>query len=137
VTRGSRVLRIGVASRDEMRARTLAIARGDYRPGANEPKIWFASIESLAQVLSTKNRLLLELIRSAKPASVKELAQLAKREESNLSRTLHTMERYKLVRLNRGGRGRLVPEVPYERLALELPLALQAAQLERKRGLVR
>ncbi|MGH6662133.1 MAG: helix-turn-helix domain-containing protein [Rhodospirillales bacterium] len=127
-----KVLRIGIASRQEMRTRTIAVARGDHKPGADEPKVWFTSLESLAQVLSTKNRLLLELIRRTRPASMKELATLSGRAESNLSRTLHTMERYGLVRL-RKAKGRIVPEVPYERLELGLPIAARAPESERAR----
>jgi predicted transcriptional regulator len=121
-----RVLRIGIASRDEMRARTLAIARGDIRPGPGEPKVWFTSIESLAQVLSRKNQLLLEIIRSARPASMAHLAELSGREPGNLSRTLHTMARYGLVRLKKVDH-RTVPEVPYDRVALDMPLAAAPA----------
>ncbi len=122
MSKNAKVLRIGIASRQEMRARTIAIARGDHKPGTAEPKVWFTSLESLAQVLSTRNRLLLELIRYTRPASLKELAETSGRAESNLSRTLRTMERYGLVRL-RKARGRIVPEVPYERLELGLPIA--------------
>lgn len=128
-----KVLRIGIATRQEMRARTVAIARGDYRPSPNEPKVWFASLESLSQVLSTRNRLLLEMIRRARPASMKELAVLSGRAESNLSRTLHTMARYGLVRLNKA-RGRIVPEVPYERLELGLPIGAETAGSDRARA---
>jgi predicted transcriptional regulator len=127
------VLRIGIASRDQMRARTMAIAKGELKPGPNDPKVWFTSIESLAQVLSTSNQLLLELIRRAKPESVAKLAELSGREESNLSRTLHTMEKYHLVRLSKGERGRIVPEVPYDRVAFDLPIAVQAAELARSK----
>jgi predicted transcriptional regulator len=127
------VLRIGIASRDRMRERTLAIARGKYKPRANEPKVWFTSLESLAQVLSTKNQLLLELIRKSRPASMRELARISGRKESNLSRTLHTMERYKLVNL-RSEDGRIVPEVPYDRLAFELPIAANDAELREERA---
>jgi predicted transcriptional regulator len=41
---------------------TMAIARGQYKPKKIEPKIWFESIKSLAQVLSNENQLLLQLI---------------------------------------------------------------------------
>lgn len=44
----------------QIRARILAIARGDYKPKATEPKIWFTSIRSLAEVLSDDNRALLQ-----------------------------------------------------------------------------
>ncbi len=134
MNKNAKVLCIGIASRDEMRARTIAIARGEYVPKANEPKVWFTSLESLAQVLSSRNRLLLELIQRAHPASMRELAELSGRAESNLSRTLHTMERYGLVRLSETENGRIVPEVPYERLAFELPIAAQTTILERARA---
>jgi predicted transcriptional regulator len=49
-------LRIGIASYEEMKERTMAIARGELKPGDDEPKLWFTSIESLARVLSDKNR---------------------------------------------------------------------------------
>ena len=43
-----KTLRIGIAPFADMKARTLAIARGEMKPGADEPKLWFTSIESLA-----------------------------------------------------------------------------------------
>ncbi len=122
----ARILRIGIAPRAEMRARTLAVARGEASAGPDDPKVWFTSIESLAQILSTRNQLLLELIRRARPQSVARLAELSGRAKGNLSRTLRTMERYRLVRLRRAPRGRLVPEVPYERVELGFPIRAAA-----------
>ena len=115
-------LRLGIASRAQMKARTLAVARGEHKRAADEPKVWFTSMESLAQVLSTKNTLLLEMIRRARPASLKELAALSGRAAGNLSRTLRTMERYRLVTLTETDSGTLVPTVPYDRLMLEREL---------------
>jgi predicted transcriptional regulator len=135
----AKILRIGIASREQMKARTVAIARGQYKLSENEPKVWFTSMESLAQVLSSKNTLLLAMIRRARPGSLKELAELTGREMSNLSRTLKTMERYRLVKLERSTEGTVVPSVPYDRLSFEqelgadqivLPISFQAAQLE-------
>jgi predicted transcriptional regulator len=125
-----RVLRIGIASRDAMIERTLRIARGDYKPKPDEPRVWFASLESLAQVLSSRNQLLLKLIARAEPASLRELARLSGRRESNLSRTLKTLERYKLVELKRLGR-EIVPRVPYEKLDVEAPIEIRARQPSR------
>ena len=133
MSRQSRVLQVGIASRDEMRARTIAIVRGEHKRGPDEPRVWFTSFESLAQVLSRKNRLLLELIQSSKPASMSELAMLSGRAESNLSRTLRTMERYGLVRLTRADH-RMIPEVLYDRLSLELPITSQAGETFRNRS---
>jgi predicted transcriptional regulator len=140
MTSRTKILRIGIASREQMKARTMAIARGEHRPSADEPKVWFTSMESLAQVLSSKNTLLLEMIRRAQPASLKKLAELSGRQISNLSRTLHTMERYRLVKLERSN-GTVVPTVPYDRLAFEhelgmqmaIPISFQAAQNELRR----
>jgi predicted transcriptional regulator len=116
-----KTLKIGIASYEEMKARTLAIARGELKPRPEDPKVWFTSAESFAKVLSGKNRALLALIASTHPASLQELADRTGRKTSNLSRTLKTMERYRFVRLHRGKRGRIRPEVPYQSISLELP----------------
>ncbi len=57
-----RILKIGIISREDYQKRTLAIARGEYRPKKDEPKIWFESLQSMAQVLSNENRELLKII---------------------------------------------------------------------------
>lgn len=118
----SKTLKIGIASYQNFKARTLAIARGEYKPSKDEPKIWFSSIESLAQVLSTKNQMLLEIIATKHPESITELASLSGREKSNLSRTLKTMERYGLVELKPGTGKEIIPYTPYEHLKVEYNL---------------
>lgn len=95
---------IGIATQQAIRDRALAIARGERKPAAGEPKIWFASLRSLAEVLSDDNRALLQLIREQQPESLNHLAQMSGRSPSNLSRTLKTMERYGLVELRRQAR---------------------------------
>jgi predicted transcriptional regulator len=115
-------LKVGIASYEQMKARTMAIARGEHRVVPNEPKVWFTSTESFARVLSAGNRELLRIIAEKAPASLDELAELTGRAKSNLSRTLKTMEGYGLVRLERGERGRIAPRVTHDRVELELPL---------------
>ena len=115
-------LKVGIASYDEMRARTLAIARGEHRVDAGEPKVWFTSTESFAKVLSAGNRDLLRVIAERAPGSLDELAQLTGRKKSNLSRALKTMAGYGLVRLERGERERIAPKLTHDRIALDLPL---------------
>ena len=95
---------IGIASQEDIRARARAIARGEHRPAAGEPKIWFTSMRSLAEVLSDDNRALLRMIREEQPDSLSRLADLTGRAPSNLSRTLKTMERYGLVEMRRQDR---------------------------------
>src|SRR5215469_5529275 len=118
-----RTLRVGIASYEQMKARTLAIARGQYKPAAGEPKVWFTSAESFARVLSDRNRALLAIIAKSSPESLARLAELTGRKKSNLSRTLRTMERYGFVRLKRGARGSIIPRVPYQKISLTLPLS--------------
>jgi predicted transcriptional regulator len=118
-----RTLRVGIASYEEMKTRTLAIAKGEYKLAAGEPKVWFTSAESFARVLSDRNRALLGFIAESAPESLSQLAEVTGRKKSNLSRTLKTMERYGFVQLHRGARGSVIPRVPYQRISLILPLS--------------
>jgi predicted transcriptional regulator len=115
-------LKVGIASYDEMKALTLAIARGHRKLTPREPRIWFPSTESFAKVLSAGNRDLLRVIAQESPGSLEELARLTGRKKSNLSRTLKTMANYGFVRLERGPRGRIAAKVVHDRVALELLL---------------
>lgn len=118
-----KTLKVGIASYEDMKARTLAIAKGDLRPKPSDPKVWFTSPESFAKVLSNRNRALLAQIADTHPASLHELASSTGRTPGNLSRTLKTMERYGLVRLHKGERGKVRPEVPYRDVQLEMTLS--------------
>lgn len=117
------MLKVGIASYEQMKARTLAVARGKQRVREDDPKIWFTSMESFAKVLSDRNRALLALISETQPDSLAELSQASGRAKSNLSRTLKTMERYGLVQLRKGQGGTIIPRVPYSGIALSVPLA--------------
>ncbi|CAM8643887.1 COG4190 Predicted transcriptional regulator [Oxalobacteraceae bacterium] len=99
-----KVLKIGIAPQEKIRERVLAIARGEIKPKPSDPKIWFTSMRSLSQVLSDENRALLDVIRTARPASISELADITGRKQGNLSRTLKTMSRYGLVKMERNDR---------------------------------
>lgn len=95
---------IGILPQARIRERMLAIARGEYKPRAGEPRIWFTSMRSLAEVLSDENRSLLRVIRDAKPASITSLADMTGRKPGNLSRTLKTMSNYGFVEMRRENR---------------------------------
>ena len=120
--RATKTLKVGIASLEDMKKRTMAIARGRFKPAKDDPKVWFTSPESFAKVLSNKNRALLNVIAATQPDSLQALAARTGRQTSNLSRTLRTMERYGFVRLHRGARGKIRPEVPYREITLTLPL---------------
>ena len=96
-----RKMEIGIMPRDKFKQYTLEIARGERKPRKGEPKIWFDSLESMAQVLSTKNRELLKIIKEQNPNSLKELAEVTGRSPGNLCRTLKNMEQYGIVELHK------------------------------------
>lgn len=79
----------------------MSIARGAYKPKPGEPKIWFNSMRSLAEVLSDENRALLRVIKESRPESITSLADMTGRKPGNLSRTLKTMSNYGLVEMKR------------------------------------
>ncbi len=113
-------LKVGIATLEQYKKRTMAIARGEYVPRQNEPRVWFQSLETMSQVLSDKNRALLALIVETQPRSLNELAETTGRAKSNLSRTLKTMERYGLVHFEEGPGRQLAPRVDYSGVELEL-----------------
>jgi predicted transcriptional regulator len=115
-------LRVGIASYEQFKAYTMAIARGEYKRAPGEPKVWFSSIESFAKVLSERNRELLRLIAETRPQSLNELAEVTGRAKSNLSRTLKTLERHGLVRFEKGKGRTLAPRTIYTDVVLDLPL---------------
>jgi predicted transcriptional regulator len=96
-----KVIVIGILPQDQIRQRVLAIARGEIKPKPSDPKIWFTSMKSLAEVLSDDNRALLRVIAETAPESISALAQSTGRKPGNLSRTLKTMSNYGIVDLKR------------------------------------
>lgn len=115
-------LKVGIASYEDFKERTMAIARGDQTPAREDPKVWFTSIESFAKVLSDRNRALLALIGEINPSSINELAERTGRAKSNLSRTLRTMERYGLIRFEKGAGRTQAPRLVYTDVVLDVPL---------------
>jgi predicted transcriptional regulator len=92
---------IGIMPQDKIRERIYAIAKGEIKPKPSEPKIWFTSMKSLAEVLSDDNRALLHVIKDSQPDSISSLAEMTGRKPSNLSRTLKTMSNYGIVEMKR------------------------------------
>lgn len=92
---------IGIMPQEAIRARVLAITRGEYRPKPDEPKVWFTSMKSLAEVLSDENRALLRVITETQPESISALAEATGRKPGNLSRTLKTLSYYGIVEMRR------------------------------------
>ena len=118
-----KTLKVGIAPREAIARYTRDVVAGRRRRTADDPDIWFTSVESFAKVLSERNRELLALIAERRPDSLDSLAAATGRAKSNLSRTLHTMARYGLVRLEKGQGRRVRPVVTFDKVELRLALA--------------
>lgn len=103
-------MNIGIMDREQYRQRTIAIAKGERTPKDNEPKVWFESLQSVAQILNNDNQRLLKLIMDKQPQSLKELEHLSGRSSSNLSRTLKTMASYGFIKIEKDNQ-RIIPTV--------------------------
>ena len=97
----SNVMKVGIMSKADYVKRSIAIARGEYVPKRGEPKVWFESLRSLAEALSSDNQELLRLIAEKKPQSLAELEEISGRKKSNLSRTVKMLEGYGILSVDR------------------------------------
>jgi len=122
----SRTLYVGIMSKADYIKRTIAIAKGEHKPKKDEPKVWFESIKSLAQVLSNENQELLKIIDEKHPKSLSELETLTGRKKSNLSRTLKTLERYGIAVLQKE-KNTLIPKVNATDFRVEFGLGSSAS----------
>ncbi|MGN7612860.1 HVO_A0114 family putative DNA-binding protein [Magnetococcales bacterium HHB-1] len=113
-----RILKIGILSYKELKERNLAIAKGDYIPSEDDPKVWFTSEESFSQIIGS-NRLLLEIMVHAQPTTISDLAKKANRRPSNVSRTLKTLEQYGVVKMVAGKGNKKKPVFPYDGYKVE------------------
>ena len=107
----------------------------DPTAAANIPKRWFdsddtaahalgsaASAEAMVKLLSAENLTLLHLIGAHRPDSVRALAELAHRKESNLSRTLKKLHEAGIVDFEDGAGRTRAPRLVARRVTLDLDL---------------
>ncbi len=118
----TRQIKVGIMPLKEFQAYARVVATGKHKRKRGEPKIWFNSMASLAQVLSDQNRELLALIAQEEPESISQLAKLSQRSQSNLTRTLKKMEHYGLVRMKAGVKGKQQPSVPYTDILVDMSI---------------
>ena len=99
------------------------------------PKRWFdsdatamkslgtrTSAEALVKLLSPENLKVLRLIGTRRPGSVRELATLVKRKESNLSRTLKKLQEAGIIAFEKGTGRTRAPRLIARRVTLDLDL---------------
>lgn len=114
----SKVLKVGIATVVEQRARSLAIAAGTRKRSDNEPNVWFPSVAAMARVLSDENMALLKAVREQHPDSMDALAQVVGKQAPNVSRSLHAMAEYGLVKFVKNGRT-VTPQTTFEHLSVD------------------
>ena len=73
--------------------------------------ISFNSIEELSKVLTPKRKELLDAVKKFNPSSLKELAQILRRDYKNVYKDAILLERTGFLELKREGK-RLKPEIP-------------------------
>lgn len=113
-----KVLKFGIAPVSVQRARSLAIAAGTRQRAKDEPTVWFPTVTAMARVLSNENMALLQVIRESRPHSMEALASAVGKHAPNVSRSLHTMAQYGLVKLSKHGRT-VMPQVTSERVTVD------------------
>lgn len=99
------------------------------------PKRWFdsdataanalgisSSPEAMVKLLSVQNLVLLQVIGKQRPNSVRALAELVHRKESNLSRTLKKMHEAGIIEFEVGAGRMRAPRLVARRVTLELDL---------------
>jgi len=114
----NKILKVGIATVPEQRARSLAIAAGTRKRRADEPNVWFPSVTAMARVLSDENMALLKAVREQQPDSMDTLAKVVGKQAPNVSRSLHTMAEYGLVKFIKNGRT-VTPQATFEHLSVE------------------
>lgn len=122
------VMKVGIMSRAAYAKRSIAIARGEYVPKRGEPKVWFESLRSLAEALSSDNQELLRLIAEKKPQSLAELEEISGRKKGNLSRTVKMLEGYGILSVDRTNQ-RIVPRVNATDFKVEFGLTTSRAEV--------
>lgn len=97
--RAEKVLFVGILPKEEREKRMQAIARGQYVPQKDEPRVWFESRLSMEQVLSEENVELLRIIHRRKLQSLPDLEAATGRPAGNIARALKTLARYGVVEI--------------------------------------
>jgi predicted transcriptional regulator len=118
-------MKLRIQSMKALRAKMLAVARGERKAPADAGRVSFESVEAVMRLLTPENRQLLAVIEKKKPASVADLARLVGRAEPNVSRTLGKLVAAGFVRLKPGAGKTKAPEVAIRRLTVDIDICHQ------------
>lgn len=118
-------MKMKIQSMQNLKKEMLSVARGERKAPADVAHISFESVEAVIRLLTPENRFLLATIDQKKPVSIAALAQLVKRAEPNVSRTLGKLETLGFVRLRQGVGKAKIPEVAIHRLTVDMDICSQ------------
>ena len=96
-----------------------AIERGEKLKPVKGPEVFFTSFEALRKVLTPKRLELLHIIKMKKPASINELARMAKRDVKNVADDVKYLEQVGLIEKKETAR-KTAPVVNYDMLSFEM-----------------
>jgi predicted transcriptional regulator len=83
--------------------------------------VYFASFEAFRKALTPKRLALLHVIKTAKPKSLHELAEITKRDIKNVSEDVKYLEQIGFIEKH-GGAREIKPSITYDRIALEIAI---------------
>jgi predicted transcriptional regulator len=83
--------------------------------------VYFSSFEAFRKALTPKRLALLHIIKTAKPKSLHELAEITKRDIKNISQDVKYLEQVGFIE-KQGGRREIKPTINYDRIALEIAI---------------
>jgi predicted transcriptional regulator len=116
-------VRIGIKSvesvLDDAKETMKRIERGESIQ--KETGVYFASFEAFRKALTPKRLALLHVIRTAKPRSLHELAEITKRDIKNISGDVKYLEQIGFIEKH-GQQREIRPSINYDRIALEIAL---------------
>jgi predicted transcriptional regulator len=81
--------------------------------------VYFASFEAFRRALTPKRLALLHTIKTAKPKSLHELAEITGRNIKNVSEDVKYLQQIGFIEKHGGGR-EITPLIAYDRIALEI-----------------
>jgi predicted transcriptional regulator len=122
----ARRLEIGIRTKAErskaLRGALQRISRGDRSP--QESELYFESVDELRQILTEKRLEMLLAIARHRPASVRKLSELLRRDYKNVATDITLLERLGLVKLaSKGGKGSAqAPSLLYDELQVTIDL---------------
>ena len=93
------------------------------------PTVWFPSVMAMARMLSPENMALLKVSRENHPDSMDALAEAVGKHAPNVSRSLHTMAQYGLVKLTKHVRT-VIPQATAERVTVDFFGVAEITSLE-------